>query len=217
VSIVAGQCAGFITYRLEPGRPGGYWTKLWLILSERCRGSRCFAALMHNVRSPEFIYCSVPLSLFQFSGSSTCCTYVRLHKAFFAAVRGFLAHLVGFREAFEFFTAVWGFLAYLVGIWEAFKFFTAVWGFLPYLVCLREAFELFTAVWGFLPYLACLRKAFVVAFRNFCEQRLLAWSRLSVCSSVCTAECSNSSSTGGIFIKRDIRLFFEKSVEKIQV
>jgi hypothetical protein len=28
VSIVAGQCAGFITYRLEPGRPGGYWTKL---------------------------------------------------------------------------------------------------------------------------------------------------------------------------------------------
>jgi len=51
VPIVVNQCAGFITYRLEPGRPAGYWTKWWLIAPERWRRSRCFAGLMSNVRS----------------------------------------------------------------------------------------------------------------------------------------------------------------------
>jgi hypothetical protein len=45
VPIVANQCAGFITYRLEPGRPAGYWTERWLILPQSWRRSRCYVAL----------------------------------------------------------------------------------------------------------------------------------------------------------------------------
>ena len=89
------QCGGFITYRLEPGRPAGYWTKRWLIAPDRRLRSRCFAVLTSNVRSYEFIYCPFRLTSPQFSGSSSRCTYIRLHKEFFAALRPESSSLIG--------------------------------------------------------------------------------------------------------------------------
>lgn len=46
--IAVNQCAGFITCRLEPRGPCGYWTKRWLM------GAR--GTCLSNVRSSEFIH-----------------------------------------------------------------------------------------------------------------------------------------------------------------